>query len=118
MGTMLFETLARVGIGQRLRRALPRESATLVVKQGGKLPLHLVFEEAIGVGDVRKYCSEQCNWHIDGLGVSVDGKHYGAAEGDVLILAPTRVEVTEKVEFGVTPTPVHLEFRRKTGGKG
>lgn len=118
MNAMLLEAPSRAGIVQRLRRALPGEVATLVVKHGGRLPLRLVFAEAISVRDVREYCIEQCNWHIDGLGVSVDGQHLSAAEGDMLILPPTRVKLTEKIEFGVTPATVHLEFRKKTGGKG
>lgn len=101
---------------QRIQRAQPNESATLVVKHGGRMPLRLVFTEEVTVGAVRAYCIGQCAWEdIQDLPVSVDGKHFTGPAANAMLLTPT----TKKVAFGAAaPAPFNLEFRREAGAKG
>lgn len=113
MSQLLMERGVGAPVQRSIRRAQPGERATLVVKQGGRLPLQLVFAEVITVRDVRTYCIGQCAWNIHGLGVAIDGQHYEGPDSDAILLQPT----TAKVEFGAQQ-PSHLEFRKKSSGKG
>jgi hypothetical protein len=104
-----------------IRRAQDGETATLVVKQGGRMPLHLVFAEMVTVAAVTQYVEGQCGWVVAALPVSVDGVHYEPQVAGTILLVPS----TEKIEYGTTAPaaamtlkPRQLEYRLRSAGHG
>lgn len=109
-----------VTVRRKVRCAGQDEVATIVVKQGGRVPLDLVLEETVSGSELQSYVCGQFGWKVKGMPMSVDGTHYAAKDVAKILLAPT--PATGKVYFGdaanVKVVTRQVEFRAKTSGHG